>query len=74
MVGNVLIGALSALVIGGAGLPLAPAASAGPYCDFFDLAGLCDVRDALKACDAYPDACAEYAPPTVSPSPRQYAP
>jgi hypothetical protein len=69
-----LIGGLTALALGVGGLSVAPAASAGPYCDFFDVAGLCDVRDAVKACDAYPQACAEYTPPTVSPSPRQYAP
>lgn len=31
-----------------------------PYCDFFDIAGLCDVRDALKACQAYPQECERY--------------
>lgn len=71
---NFLIGGLTALALGVGGLSVAPAASAGPFCDFFDVAGLCDVRDAVKACDAYPQACAEYTPPTVPPSPRQYAP
>lgn len=60
---------LAALALGVGGLSVAPAASAGPYCDFFDLAGLCDVRDALEACDASPQACAEYTPPTSSPRP-----
>lgn len=69
-----LIALLSGLALGVAGLSLAPAASAGPFCDFFDVAGLCEVRDAVKACDAYPQACAEYTPPTVPASPRQYAP
>jgi hypothetical protein len=61
-----LIGVASALALSGAGLGVTPVASAGPYCDFFDLAGLCDVRDALKACEAYPEACEEYSPPPNS--------
>jgi hypothetical protein len=73
-VSKILIGGLTAVAMGVGGLVTAPAASAGPFCDFFDVAGLCDVRDAIKACDAYPQACAEYAPSTVSPSPRPYAP
>ncbi len=40
-----------------AGFGVAPAASAVPYCDFLDIAGLCDVRDAVKACNAYPEEC-----------------
>ncbi|WP_396835441.1 DUF732 domain-containing protein [Mycobacterium sp. ITM-2016-00316] len=47
----------------GAGLSSAPIASAGPYCDFFDVAGLCDVRDAIRACSEYPEACDQYSPP-----------
>jgi len=44
----------------------APAASAGPYCDFFDAFGVCDVRDALKACNAAPEACQQYTPPPTT--------
>lgn len=69
-----LIGGLTVLALGVGGLSVAPAASAGPFCDFFDVAGLCDVRDAIKACDAAPKACADYTPPTVSPPTRPYKP
>lgn len=61
-----LMGGVAALLLG-AGLSLAPTASAGPFCDFFDMAGLCDVRDAIKACSAYPEACEQYSPPTRQP-------
>ena len=60
----------AALVVGGAGVALASPASAGPFCDFFDVAGLCDVRDAIKACSDYPQACEQYSPPSVQPSQR----
>lgn len=63
--------ALSALMVGvaavaGLGVTPAPVAKAGPYCDFFDIAGLCDVRDALKACNADPEACSQYTPPPTT--------
>ncbi|WP_277242826.1 hypothetical protein [Mycolicibacterium obuense] len=57
------------MLLFGAGLSLAPVASAGPYCDFFDIAGLCDVRDAVKACSDYPDACQQYFTPESTPAP-----
>ncbi|MEH3141774.1 MAG: hypothetical protein PGN37_16665 [Mycobacterium kyogaense] len=57
-----LIGGLATLLLGAA-LSFAPAASAGPFCSFFDVAGLCDVRDAIKACSDYPSACEQYSPP-----------
>jgi hypothetical protein len=71
MIYKFLIGVVSALALGGAGLVVAPVASAGPYCDVFDVFGLCDVRDALKACDADPEACKQYSPP---PSTRYQSP
>ncbi|MBU8820982.1 hypothetical protein [Mycolicibacterium goodii] len=66
-----LMSGLAALLLG-AGLSLAPTASAGPYCDFFDVFGICDVRDAVKLCNEYPQECEEYfdeSTPT-----RQYSP
>lgn len=63
---NCLFGGLATLALGVGGLGVAPAASAGPFCSFFDVAGLCDVRDAFEACDADPQACANYTPPAVS--------
>lgn len=61
---NYLISVLAAL-LWGTGLNVAPPASAGPFCDFFDVAGLCDVRDAIKACSDYPDECQQYSPPAT---------
>lgn len=55
-----LTGALAVLALSLAELTLAPVASAGPYCDFFDIAGLCDVRDAVKACWDAPEVCEQY--------------
>lgn len=55
------IGSLITLLLG-AGISMAPTAAAGPYCDFFDVAGLCDVRDALRECSEYPEACEQYSP------------
>lgn len=55
-----LVGGLVALALGLAGLSVAPTAPAGPYCDFFDIAGLCDVRDAVKACSDAPEVCEQY--------------
>lgn len=67
---KLLAGAAVVLTFGGVGLCLAPTASAGPFCDFFDVAGVCDVRDAIKACSEYPQACEQYSTPSVEPSPR----
>lgn len=64
---KLLVSAAAALALGGAGVSLAPTASAGPYCDFFDLAGLCDIRDAVKACNEAPEVCEQY-----SEEPSQY--
>jgi len=58
------------LALSGAGVALASPASAGPFCDFFDVAGLCDVRDAIKACSDYPQACDQYSPPSAQPPQR----
>jgi hypothetical protein len=62
-----LIGGLAALAMGLTGLSVAPAVAAGPYCDFFDIAGLCDVRDAVSVCWDAPEVCEQY-----SQDPSQY--
>ncbi len=67
MTRKLLVAAAAALAFGGAGVSLAPTASAGPYCDFFDVFGVCDVRDAVKACWDAPEVCEQY-----SEEPSQY--
>lgn len=61
-----LVAGVAAMLFG-IGLSFSPPASAGPFCDFFDVAGLCDVRDAIKACSDYPQACERYSTPTREP-------
>jgi hypothetical protein len=57
-----LIALLSVLAVGVAGLSLAPAASAGPFCSAIDIF-LGPMCEAYQECSNNPDACEQYAPP-----------
>jgi hypothetical protein len=74
-----LIGALSALALGVAGLSLAPAAPASPLqgalCEMVDIFSFGPMCEAYQACSEYPDAPAcQSTPSSTEPTTRYTQP